>query len=338
MDFLIKVKEINKKVLESLSNADIVIEDVFKSFNIISVAAKSEGILNSFDFIESINVNEPYEIQNHNLKIVPNIRHNKLKKLNYLGNNTKVAVIDSGMNAIHGLDILENVVCSNSKDSTDAMVRGNLHGTIVGAIVKEFAPWSKLINIKIADDYGNIDKKSVIKALEYLYINDIKIANMSIGKQGDCPSNCLVCGIVETMRDNGFIIVAAIGNYGHEGEGITGCPGHAKKSISVGAVNANKKLADYSSTAKPDMRKPDILAPGTCIIDKKTYTGTSFAAPVITGIITALAEKFDLEYIVECILKTAQGIGLPHNKQGFGLLSIERILEVLDNEGIANQG
>lgn len=339
MDLLVKVKKITDPILETLSGNNISIQDVFHSFNIIHVKASTLQSLKMFEFVEHIEENESYELQE--LRIIPNIRVKKLKKNNFLGDiNSTVAVIDSGMNPVSGVEITDNVICSGSSTSNDAMIKGAAHGTVVGAIIKEIAPWSKLVNIKIADDFKDIKKSAVIKALEHVYTSGIKIVNMSIGKKtdnGSCPTNCLVCNTVNQMRLEGFIIVAAIGNHGLLGEGVTGCPGNAEKALSVGAVDVNKKLASFSSTAPIGTMKPDILAPGYCNLNGLDYSGTSFAAPIITGVLAACAGRFDLEFIVESILKTAQSINLSHNQQGFGLLNIEGLLEVLNNEGNISQ-
>ncbi len=144
----------------------------------------------------------------------------------------------------------------------------------------------------------------------------------------------MLCGIVNQMADEGFAIIASVGNYGELGNGITTCPGNAKKAFTVGAVDVSKQLADYSSVALMGSLKPDILAPGCIMVDYVNHpiTGTSFATPFISGVVAALSSHYSLEQIISYIKRTAQSIGLPHNKQGFGLVHIENLLGALSNE------
>lgn len=306
-----------------------------ESYPLICIKTNNCSILSSFKFIDYYEMDEMYQVQQIN--IVPNIRVNKLKSHKYLGSNTNVGIIDSGIDRSL-INVSKNIICSDSGNSDDSKPDGRLHGTIVAKVIKHIACWSNIVNLKVTDDDGVIWKRFVLKALDWAYSNNIKIVNMSLGRKSICGQDCMVCNVVNTMSDRGFIIVAAIGNYRKEGAGITGCPGNAKKAFTVGAVDANKKLADYSSTAPEGTEKPNILAPGYVSIKGGIpYTGTSFATPFITGTIAALAPNFDLRYARKTIEKTAVSIGLQLNEQGSGLIHIENLLGVLNNERRVDQ-
>jgi subtilisin family serine protease len=340
MELLLKIKSNTSLVQasEHLTKLGIRVVDKIEAFSILCIEGSTIEDVTKLHFVEQIDTNDHYMLQNVNVNILPNIRHRKLRKHSYLGNDIKVAVIDSGITPMQGYNVSNNQICSFSKTSDDAMVRNEYHGTVVASIIKELAPWCQITNVKIVDDNKNIKKNYILKALEYVYTSDIKIVNMSLGKNGDCDSNCFVCTTVSNLRSEGFIVVTAIGNEGQRGEGITGCPGNCIEAITVGAVDVNKNLAPYSSTARPGVKKPDLLAPGTTYFNQKPYYGTSFATPFVTGVIAASNEKFELEYIVESILKTTKSIGLPYHKQGNGLLHIEDLLEVLIDEGNVSEG
>jgi subtilisin family serine protease len=220
----------------------------------------------------------------------------------------------------------------------DTRPKNKCHGTIVARVIRQIAPWSNIINLKVADDNQEIRTKSILKALDYAYTNGIKIVNISLGKRGPCSNTCIVCSIINQMYDEGFAIVVAIGNFGREGQGIISCLATAEKAFAVGAVNPSKHLADYSSTAPPAYRKPNILAPGTVMVDGKSQVdGTSFAAPFVTGVVAALSNDFNIQYILNTIERTARSIGLPYNQQGHGLIHIEDLLGVIEDEKNATE-
>lgn len=337
LSLLIKGKsDFTESMINQMVSKGIKIEKKLSIQPILFVEVNDVNILSSFDFIDYYEFDETFEIQK--LNILPNIRVNKLKKHNYLGTNISVAVVDTGMES-DKLEIYKSVICSNSIDSSDSgiKVKQSPHGTVVGKIIKSIAPWSKIINVKVADDDGAIRKKSVLNALDWAYSNNIKIINISLGKRKNCDSACMVCNVVNQMYDEGFVIVAAIGNYGREGRGITGCPGNSKNAFTIGAVDVSRNLADYSSTGFKGMNKPDILAPGYVNVNGKEHTGTSFAAPFVTGVIAALSQTHEPQKIVEQIKSTAYSLGLAKEEQGHGLIHIENLMGVLDNERSANQ-
>ena len=337
MKVLLKVnRDITENLLDRLRGNNIIIDYILTVQPIIIADMDDPDILNFIDFIDYYELDELFETQSVN--IVPNIRVNKVKATGYAGANCPVGIIDTGMNDVRGLEIHKSEIFSTSAVTTDALFRGKPHGSHVGQLIKYIAPWCKIYNLKVASDNGEITKSAVLKALDWAYSNNINIVNISLGKKSVCNEKCMVCNTVNAMVDQGFTVIAAIGNFGMDGEGITGCPANAEKSLAVGAVDANKTLAEYSSVAMPGMNKPDVLAPGFANLYGEPFNGTSCAAPFVTGVIVALSAKFPPETVVKVIKDTAVGINLPSHKQGCGLIHIENMLGVLKNEKSVNQG
>ncbi|MEM4498137.1 MAG: S8 family serine peptidase, partial [Nitrososphaerota archaeon] len=80
-------------------------------------------------------------------------------------------------------------------------------------------------------------------------------------------------------------IVISAGNGGPRMLSI-GSPGAAKHAITVGATNAFGDLCKYSSRGPTlDGRfKPDLVAPGSFVLDEFLLEGTSCSAPWVTAI------------------------------------------------------
>ncbi|NLE00636.1 MAG: S8 family serine peptidase, partial [Fibrobacter sp.] len=105
----------------------------------------------------------------------------------------------------------------------------------------------------------------------------------------------------------GMVVVNAIGNEGANQPGTLGAPADVEKVISVGGVNHNGSLCSFSSTGPTsDGRiKPDLVALGSGVVVPSVYggthdsyttsQGTSFAAPVISGICALILQAHGKE-------------------------------------------
>jgi serine protease AprX len=113
--------------------------------------------------------------------------------------------------------------------------------------------------------------------------------------------------------------------------------GDLQMKNSVGDIS----IADFSSAGptQDGFKKPDIVAPGVGInslanrsLEYKKLSGTSMAAPVVAGCAALLYEKnpqMTPLQIKELIMSNATDLGLDPNKQGTGLLNIEKIINAM---------
>lgn len=135
------------------------------------------------------------------------------------------------------------------------------------------------------DEQGNAttDTASILKALAWLDSQQVHIINMSFSG----PRDVLVEQAIQRMRANGVTFVAAAGNFGPTA--APSYPAAYKEVIAVTAIT--KDGNNYPSANRGDY--VDLAAPGvriwTAIPGGKEgfRTGTSFAAPFVTGILAA---------------------------------------------------
>ena len=225
------------------------------------------------------------------------------------------------------------------------------------------APGSNIIGIKVLDEQGRGNSADVLAGLQWVYDNrelyNIRIVNMSVGTP-DIGSVDPLVRAVEKIWDSGVVVTVAAGNNGPESSSITS-PGISRKVITVGASDDNLKsvailgerLMDFSGRGPTSecIVKPDVLAPGTNIVSclsasmgKKSFethkeriiggkylslSGTSMATPIVTGSVALLLEKYpqlkpdDVKYALK---KTSTDINQHTNKQGWGLINIEKLI------------
>jgi subtilisin family serine protease len=141
--------------------------------------------------------------------------------------------------------------------------------------------------------------------------------------------------LVKLLYDKGILVVTAAGNNGPE-IGTIGCPANAIEAIAVGAVNIQKRVADFSSRGYIDQKKPDLLSSGFNNMKNVTVnSGTSFASPIVAGISACMRTRFpDIAQLRDIICNGTEKIKALNNEQGNGVLSIKRLLEVLDDETV----
>ena len=132
------------------------------------------------------------------------------------------------------------------------------------------------------------------------------------------------------VADKGMVMVCSAGNSGAGSWKKITPPGDANNILTVGAVQASRLLASFSSIGNTaDGRiKPDVVAMGelTQVMgtdgNMRRANGTSFASPVICGLVAclwqALPELNALE-IMELVRKAGDRAEYPDNIYGYGI-------------------
>lgn len=134
----------------------------------------------------------------------------------------------------------------------------------------------------------------------------------------------------EIAFSKGMLVVASAGNEGNEVEPHISAPADAVSVLAIGAVNASKTRAYFSSIGPSyDQRiKPDVMAQGlgAVLSDElgaiRTASGTSFSCPIIAGMLACLWQanpsKSNQE-MRQLLLQSADKYTTPTPEYGYGI-------------------
>jgi subtilisin family serine protease len=211
------------------------------------------------------------------------------------GRNIKVAVLDTGIAQRHQ-DLAGSVAGSVDFTGSRIGVEDKLgHGTfcagIIGARQNNFgvvgvAPECQLLIAKVVSDNNSCYDQAVINALNWSIAQGADVISMSIGTP---TSTDMLHNAIITASQKACIICAA-GNNGQVLDAIN-YPARYTETIGVGAIDRNKRLANFSSRGD----RVDIVAPGDQIVScwppngMAMLSGTSMACPFVAGIVALIA-------------------------------------------------
>lgn len=235
----------------------------------------------------------------------------------FAGQGVTVAVLDTGVDGTHP-DLDDAVVASQDFSGKGNVVDGDGHGTHVAATVAGsgdasdgdntgMAPDADLMIGKVLDDTGYGETSTVIEGMEWAAEQGADVINMSLGTteygDGTDPQSVSLNRLTE---QHGVLFVVSAGN---EGEFETiGSPAAAASALTVGAVDDDDALADFSSRGPraDGAIKPDVTGPGVGIVAARAagttlgdvvddrhvaLSGTSMASPHVAGAAAILLQQ-----------------------------------------------
>ncbi len=248
---------------------------------------------------------------------VPQIGAPAAWQAGYTGQGVKVAVLDTGIDTTH--PDLATQVAERKNFTAEEALDAVGHGTHVASTIagtgaassgkyKGVAPDAKLYDGKVCYLDGCPDS-AILAGMEWA-ATEVKasVVNVSLGGPDTPELDPLEAAVDRLTAQTGTLFVVAAGNSG-DGEETVGSPGSAEAALTVGAVDQDNKLADFSSRG-PRIGdggvKPDVTAPGVGIVAAKAkdavigepvgsdylrLDGTSMATPHVAGAAALLAQQ-----------------------------------------------
>ncbi|GIN89426.1 hypothetical protein J22TS1_04770 [Siminovitchia terrae] len=225
----------------------------------------------------------------------------KLQKHSQTADKVKVAILDSGINTKHK-DLHGKVVAEyNAVNPGEPVNDDNGHGTAIAGVIaandnqhgiKGIAPNIEIYSVKVLDNNGKGDTESLIRGIHWCIEKKVEVINISFGTKSDLTD---LRESIESAINAGIIVVAASGNnYGLQVD----YPAAYSEVISVTAINKDYKPASFSPTGKIDFSMPGVeILTTTRDGVYGQYSGTSFAAAHMSGVISLIlenAEHYDI--------------------------------------------
>jgi len=273
----------------------------------------------------------------------------------YTGAGVRVAVIDTGVDETHP-DLADRQVAEANFAGTPDNEDHFGHGTHVASIVagtgaksggkyRGVADGASILDAKVLDDNGSGQDSWIIAGMEWAVEQGADIANLSLGAT-DTPELDPLEEAVNKLSESGTLFVIAAGNSYRDG--TIGSPGSADAALTVGAVDDDDNLADFSSRGPrvgDGAIKPDVTAPGVDIVAalhsdgtigepvEPGYTslsGTSMATPHVSGAAALLLQQHP-DYTGQRLKELLSGSAKPHAdltafQQGAGRIDVARAI------------
>lgn len=323
-------------------------EEFISNIDILESLSKNEIVENLFvepliePYIEcSINYN-------NSLMLVPMDDAKSMIGINsnsFTGSGIKIGILDGG---IPYLDNFTNGqiknVSGSSYDDHPTKVASIIGGTY--GIASE------------ADLYVRQNENSLDVSIEWLLDCGVNVINMSMGTALSAIYDGRSAYLDYVVANEYVSIVKSAGNESST-KYITS-PGMGLNVFAVGSIDGDKNLSYFSSYSvnaaySNIIMKPTLVAPGENIIIPNTrnstlneagtalddrYSGTSFAAPMVTGCLALLMEQFPqlivspelaMSAIVNGAKKLPSQTTLWDNNCGAGLLNYSQTVSILSD-------
>ena len=191
---------------------------------------------------------------------------------------------------------------------------------------------------------NRVEEEYLIKALEWMDSQGVKLVNISLGystgfdnpKDNYLPEHIdgkytsVTRAVNIASKEKGMLIIVSAGNDGQNSFKVLSAPGDAQGVLTVGATNFKTwDKTNYSSIGPEPLGflKPNV----SCF----AFNGTSFSAPVITGLaacIMQLNDSLTNEDIISIIERSSHLFPYGNNYVGYGVPSCKKVYQIITNE------
>jgi type VII secretion-associated serine protease mycosin len=259
------------------------------------------------------------------------------------GAGVKVAIIDTGIDATHP-DLQDAVTLGLDVSSDETYAEQNpiqdfgFHGTMVASLlagrghdknsgVIGVAPEAEIISIAMRFDIENPSTdEQIAKGIRNAVDAGAKVINLSLTRNSrDWPA--LWDEAFQYAFDKDVVVVAAAGNRAGGTEQV-GAPATIPGVLVVAGVDKNAQASNQAST---DGLTIGVSAPATDLVsaypgaDYKIWSGTSGAAPIVSGLVALVRAHYpelDANNVINRVIATATKMTEePYSTEfGYGLI------------------
>lgn len=259
------------------------------------------------------------------------------------GAGVKVAVIDTGIDSTHP-DLVNAVSLGVDISTLNAYVEQSpvqdfgFHGTMVASLlagrghgknigVIGTAPEAELISVAMRFDIETpTTDQQIASAIHYAVDAGAKVINLSLTRNSkDWPA--LWDEVFQYAFDHDVVVVAAAGNRAGGTEQV-GAPATIPGVLVVAGVDRNAQVSNQASTEGLTIA---VAAPATDLVsaypggEYKIWSGTSGAAPIVSGLVALVRAKYpnlDANNVINRVISTATKMDdQPYSNQfGYGLI------------------
>jgi len=260
---------------------------------------------------------------------------NELARATQNTKKIKVAVLDSGVDIVDGINLAGTVnLVPEEQAISPVFLDLSGHGTAIASIIAGDGsgnvlgvnPNAALYSVKVLDENNTAPLSRIVEGIYWCIDNDINIINMSFGT---ATYSHALQHAVRAAYDAGILMIGAAGN----NAGSVEYPAAYREVMAVAATNTRAEISEFSNTGDA----LEIAAPGEKIKvagffgGRVVTRGTSIAVPHVVGAASLLWEKDtskSSEFIRQLISRSAKNI---ENTDDCGLLDIPRALAVYND-------
>ena len=341
----------------------------------IALTVENEASIKELPYVKSLSKVKTYDFSSFNNEesntysdVLNQINATALHEAGLTGKGVKLGVIDAGF-----VDVDSNVIFNHlhegqqikatkdffnptREDFFTKETRGCNHGR---EVMKRITGYDQkkneylgvasgaefyLARTENGDKEARVEEDNWVAAIEWLHGQGVKLVNTSLGyatdfddpvddyipRQMDGNTALITKAAQMAVRDKGMVIIVSAGNMGGKDWRIISAPADAREVISVGATKKNDlSKIGYSSIGADFVNyiKPEV----SCF----SPSGTSYSAPIITGVVACMLEKdstLNAEKVKQLLAESSHLYPHANNFLGFGVPDCNRLLLLMNDE------